>query len=61
MKTFIIIVTAWLVFVFVPELSGGPLNYKYKFEQFHFHWGSTDRDGSEHRVNGEMEAAEVTE
>lgn len=22
-----------------PEISGGPLNKVYKFNQFHFHWG----------------------
>ena len=43
----------------VLELSGGPLTKKYKFEQFHFHWGNNDSEGSEHRVNGKMYPAEV--
>lgn len=41
------------------ELSGGPLTGKYKFEQFHFHWGNNDSEGSEHRVNGKMYSAEL--
>jgi len=44
----------------VVELSGGPLSKKYKFEQFHFHWGDKDSEGSEHRLNGKMYPAEVT-
>ena len=43
----------------ILELSGGPLTGKYKFEQFHFHWGNNDSEGSEHRVNGKMYSAEV--
>lgn len=41
------------------ELSGGPLAKKYKFEQFHFHWGDKDIEGSEHRINGKMYSAEL--
>ena len=44
---------------FIVELSGGPLGKKYKFEQFHFHWGDKDSEGSEHRLNGQMYPAEV--
>ena len=43
----------------VLELRGGPLKTKYRFEQFHFHWGDEDFKGSEHRVDGKMYAAEV--
>ncbi|KAJ7387921.1 Phospholipase A2 crotoxin acid subunit CA [Desmophyllum pertusum] len=43
----------------LSELSGGPLTKKYKFEQFHFHWGNNDSEGSEHRVNGKMYPAEL--
>ena len=43
----------------ILELSGGPLTKKYKFEQFHFHWGGNDSEGSEHRVDGKMYPAEV--
>lgn len=40
-------------------LQGGPLTDNYKLEQFHLHWGSTDDQGSEHTINGQMYAAEV--
>lgn len=36
----------------VPTLSGGGLDFTYKFAAFHFHWGSNDLQGSEHAVNG---------
>ena len=49
-----------LIMFFVVELSGGPLAKKYKFEQFHFHWGDKDSEGSEHRLNGKMYPAEVS-
>ncbi|XP_011698989.1 PREDICTED: carbonic anhydrase 1-like isoform X2 [Wasmannia auropunctata] len=35
-----------------PYLCGGPLVGNYVFSQLHFHWGKTDMDGSEHRVDG---------
>jgi len=31
----------------------------YRLEQFHFHWGTNDKKGSEHTVNGKMYASEV--
>ena len=34
-------------------LSGGPLDGDYNILQFHFHWGSTNYQGSEHTVNGQ--------
>lgn len=34
-----------------PVISGGPLVGKYILAQFHFHWGSNDKEGSENRVN----------
>ena len=43
----------------ILAVSGGPLSSKYKFEQFHFHWGGNDKEGSEHRVDGKMYPAEV--
>jgi len=46
-------------FFFILVLSEGPLTKKYKFEQFHFHWGGGDLEGSEHRVDGKMYPAEV--
>ena len=33
-------------------LSGGGLPGNYKAQQFHFHWGSVDKRGSEHNING---------
>uniref|UniRef100_A0A224XSB8 Putative carbonic anhydrase-like protein n=1 Tax=Panstrongylus lignarius TaxID=156445 RepID=A0A224XSB8_9HEMI len=35
-----------------PFIKGGPLKKKYNFAQLHFHWGSTDNEGSEHQVDG---------
>jgi carbonic anhydrase len=35
-----------------PQLQGGPLDVPYIFDQFHFHWGSTNSYGSEHTLNG---------
>lgn len=40
-------------------LEGGPLKNKFRIEQFHFHWGKTSSTGSEHRINGQMYAAEL--
>lgn len=40
-------------------LEGGPLEHKYQLEQFHFHWGKTDKTGSEHTVDGKIYPAEV--
>ncbi len=32
--------------------SGGPLGEdQYQLENFHFHWGSNDAQGSEHTIN----------
>jgi len=42
-------------------MTGGPLgSQKYRLEQFHLHWGSDDTKGSEHTINGQMYAAEVS-
>lgn len=41
------------------QLSGGPLDHKYRFEQFHFHWGKTSCVGSEHLVDGKAFPAEL--
>lgn len=40
--------------------SGGGLTTGYKAVQFHFHWGSVDTQGSEHTVDDQMYAAEVS-
>ena len=41
--------------------SGGPLkpDLEYLFKQFHFHWGSSDDTGSEHKVNGNFYPLEM--
>ncbi|XP_011153183.1 carbonic anhydrase 1 [Harpegnathos saltator] len=36
-----------------PCLRDGPFESSYVFSQIHFHWGETDMNGSEHRVDGE--------
>uniref|UniRef100_T1ISC0 Carbonic anhydrase n=1 Tax=Strigamia maritima TaxID=126957 RepID=T1ISC0_STRMM len=41
------------------ELSGGPLQNKYRVEQFHFHWGRDDKTGSEHTIDGVAFPSEV--
>ncbi|XP_075067496.1 carbonic anhydrase 13-like isoform X1 [Mixophyes fleayi] len=40
-------------------LSEGPLTGNYRLRQFHFHWGSSDRDGSEHVIDGQQYPAEL--
>uniref|UniRef100_H0WDY3 Carbonic anhydrase n=1 Tax=Cavia porcellus TaxID=10141 RepID=H0WDY3_CAVPO len=40
-------------------ISGGPLESHYRLKQFHFHWGSTDTQGSEHTVDHRAFAAEL--
>jgi len=40
-------------------LTGGPLNSTFVLEQFHAHWGSNDKLGSEHTVDGQMFSAEL--
>ncbi|XP_040272308.1 carbonic anhydrase 15-like [Bufo bufo] len=36
------------------SISGAGLPNKYKALQFHFHWGSPNKDGSEHTVDGKQ-------
>ncbi|XP_008835148.1 carbonic anhydrase 2 [Nannospalax galili] len=40
-------------------LKGGPLHGTYRLIQFHFHWGSSDGQGSEHTVDKMKYAAEL--
>ncbi|XP_077995714.1 carbonic anhydrase 3-like [Glandiceps talaboti] len=40
-------------------VAGGGLPTKYKVAQFHFHWGSNNKVGSEHTVDGKQYAAEL--
>ena len=44
----------------VYNVSGGGLNDVYTTVQFHFHYGPNDTVGSEHIVDGEHYAAEVS-
>jgi len=41
------------------SLTGGPLSSTFVLEQFHAHWGSHDKVGSEHTVDGIMHPAEL--
>lgn len=39
--------------------SGGPLEVPYIVKNVHWHWGQSDRGGSEHALNGRRYDAEV--
>jgi carbonic anhydrase len=41
------------------EIQGGGLHDRYALEQFHFHWGKDDVEGSEHLVNGKAHPLEL--
>lgn len=41
------------------EISGGGLKHVYSTLQFHFHWGSSDSNGSEHTVDSHRYPMEV--
>ncbi|XP_054622670.1 uncharacterized protein LOC129176554 isoform X2 [Dunckerocampus dactyliophorus] len=43
----------------VVEVSGGGLGYVYSTLQFHFHWGSSSHDGSEHTMDSKKFRMEV--
>ena len=36
----------------VPTISGGGLDGTYEFLQYHFHWGGSNNQGSEHTLEG---------
>lgn len=40
------------------SMKGGPVKHQYTLAQFHFHWGKTSAEGSEHTVDGTKYAAE---
>ena len=42
-----------------PLVKGGGLGSDYVLAQFHFHWGSSDGQGSEHLINSEAYPMEV--
>ena len=41
------------------NITGGPLAYKYQFQQMFFHWGVTGGPGSEHTVNHHSFPSEI--
>ncbi|KAF6032308.1 hypothetical protein EB796_009383 [Bugula neritina] len=41
------------------KLTDGPLSYQYKVAKIVIHFGSTDKQGSEHRINGKSFSAEA--
>ncbi|XP_053322711.1 carbonic anhydrase 2-like [Spea bombifrons] len=43
----------------ISLLSGGPLTGHYRLCQFHFHWGLSDSEGSEHTIDGKAFPAEL--
>lgn len=44
--------THFLTQELTPSMEGGGLSTHYTLAQIHFHWGSTDGQGSEHQVMG---------
>ncbi|XP_055298901.1 carbonic anhydrase-related protein 10 isoform X4 [Sitodiplosis mosellana] len=41
------------------NITGGPLSYRYRFEEMHIHYGLHDQYGSEHSVQGYTFPAEI--
>lgn len=41
------------------NISGGPLSYRYQFQEIHLHYGLFDNRGSEHTVDGYAFPAEI--
>ncbi|XKL64718.1 hypothetical protein PGB90_004804 [Kerria lacca] len=41
------------------NITGGPLAYRYQFEEFYIHYGSSDHSGSEHTISGYAFPAEI--
>lgn len=41
------------------SLTGGPLTGRFALEQFHAHWGSSDKVGSEHTMDGTQYSSEL--
>ncbi|XP_063704334.1 carbonic anhydrase 6-like [Culicoides brevitarsis] len=42
-----------------PKIYGGPLTDVYEFVGLHFHWGTDDKSGTEHSVDGQHGAMEA--
>jgi hypothetical protein len=43
----------------LSTVSGGPVNHRFSFLQFHMHWGDNMDRGSEHLIDGKAYSAEV--
>lgn len=41
------------------NITGGPLSYRYRFQELHLHYGRTDDKGSEHIIAGHAFPAEL--
>jgi hypothetical protein len=42
------------------NISGGPLTYRYQFEEIYIHYGTKNHQGSEHRIHGYSFPGEVS-
>jgi hypothetical protein len=42
------------------NISGGPLAYRYQFEEIYIHYGTENHLGSEHQIHGYYFPAEVS-
>lgn len=42
------------------NISGGPLSYRYQFEEIYFHYGMEDNRGSEHQIDKHTFPGEVS-
>jgi hypothetical protein len=42
------------------NISGGPLDYRYQFEEIYIHYGTENHQGSEHRIHGHSFPGEVS-
>lgn len=43
----------------ISWIENGPYRHRYQLEQFHFHWGRSDKEGSEHTLDGKIFSAEL--
>lgn len=42
------------------NITGGPLDYRYQFEEIYIHYGTDDGQGSEHQIGGYSFPGEVS-
>lgn len=42
------------------NISGGPLAYRYQFEEIYIHYGTENNQGSEHHIHGYSFPGEVS-